>query len=99
MAKFLKFSLLLLVVGAVVWLATLWRWHSRGFDPSGLDLLIYLVASPLALTGGLVFGAWQINKIALFAMAPLNIGSVAPAAPEATTGSEPPEQPCDGKLE
>lgn len=86
MAKFLKFLLLLVAVTAVVWLASLWRWHSRGMDPSGAELAIYLLAVPVVLTLSLVAGVWQIQKLRAFAGALL-------AAPTTAATTAPPPAP------
>lgn len=50
MAKFLKFSLLWVLVTVIVWLAFLGRWHSRGFSLSGTELTLYLLVVPLEPT-------------------------------------------------
>ncbi len=86
MAKVWKAFALLLVITALVWLSTLWRWQSAKIDPSGTDVAIQLVALPLALTMALWFTIASFGRLRKYAAAP-----IAPtAAPSATSVSAEP---------
>jgi preprotein translocase subunit SecY len=63
MVTALKVALLLIVITAMVWLSTLWRWQSAHINPSGEQLLLYLVLLPLVLTAGLLLALWLAKKI------------------------------------
>lgn len=65
-----KILALLLVVTALVWLTTLWRWESVDHDPSSTDLLLNLVLLPLGLAAGLVLVVWAVRRLRRYAMAP-----------------------------
>ncbi len=81
MAKVWKILALLLVITALVWLTTLWRWQSAQVDPSATDLTLYLGVLPLVLTAGLVMTLWAVKRLRSYAAAP----AVAVAAPSATS--------------
>jgi hypothetical protein len=91
MAKFLRFSLLLLVVTALVWVTSTWRWHVGGTDPGAAELMAHLVALPLALTGVSALAIWQVQKLRAFAASPLAVPSPAPAvaSPQAPASPAP----------
>jgi len=63
MVNILKALFLLLLIAAMVWLSTLWRWQTTQADPSGEDVLVYLVLLPLALTAALLAALWLGKKI------------------------------------
>ncbi len=58
-----KALLLWLLVSAMVWVATLWRWHITQADPNGYDLFLYLVATPTLITASMLFLLWQAKKL------------------------------------
>ncbi len=53
-ARIARLSLVLIIAFAVIWALVLGWWKSIDHTPSGTDTLLYLVALPLALFGGLV---------------------------------------------
>jgi len=63
MLKALKVLLLLLLITAMVWVSTLWRWQTTNTDPSGQDVAVQLVLLPLALTAALLLALWLGKKI------------------------------------
>lgn len=63
MVKFLKVFFLLLLITAMVWVSTMWRWHTTEADPSGVDMLLHLVLLPLALTAAVLLLIWGGNKL------------------------------------
>jgi hypothetical protein len=63
MLKVFKVLLLLLLITAMVWLSTLWRWQTTQTDPSDLDVVVYLLLMPLILTAALLLSLWIIKKI------------------------------------
>jgi hypothetical protein len=85
MAKVWKILALLLVVTALVWLTTLWRWQSANVDPSASDLAINLGLLPVMLTAVLAASIWAILRLRTYAAAP----TVAPASATATSASPP----------
>ena len=85
MAKVWKILALLLVVTALVWLTTLWRWQSSNVDPSAGDLAINLGVLPLLLTAVLAASIWAILRLRTYAGAP----TVAPTS-AATPAAAPP---------
>ncbi len=87
MAKVVKFLLLVVVVAAMVWLATLWQWHVHDKQPNAAELVVYLVAVPIVLTLGLVIGVWQVKKLRAFASVPLVVPQPARSAQTPPTPS------------
>lgn len=87
MAKLWKILALLLVITALVWLTTLWRWQSAQFDPSPADLALNLGILPLALTAALIGTLWAVKRLRSYAAAPT-------AAPPATQAATPSAQPA-----
>lgn len=79
MAKVWKILALLLVITALVWLTTMWRWQSAQVDPSATDLTLHLGVLPLVLTAGLVLTLWAVKRLRSYAAAPP--AALAPAAP------------------
>jgi hypothetical protein len=84
MAKVWKILALLLVITALVWLTTMWRWQSAQVDPSTTDLALTLGVLPLVLTAGLVMTLWAVKRLRSYAAAPTA------AAPAATTSAAQP---------
>lgn len=80
MAKVWKILALLLVITALVWLTTMWRWQSAQVDPSATDLTLHLGVLPLVLTAGLVMTLWAVKRLRSYAVAP-------PAAPSAAAAA------------
>ena len=89
MAKTFKVLLLLLLITAMVWLSTLWRWQTMQADPSGQDLAVYLVLLPLALTLVFLLAFWSVKKIRKTIESPLQ----PPAAKAVRTPLKPSEKP------
>jgi hypothetical protein len=83
MAKVWKILALLLVITALVWLTTMWRWQSAQLDPSATDLLLNLGVLPVALTAALVMTLWAITRLRSYAVAP-----TAPPVAAATTAPQ-----------
>jgi hypothetical protein len=76
MAKVWKVLALLLVITALVWLTTLWRWQSAQLDPSASQLMVHLAVLPLVLTATLLSLVWGVKRLRSYAAAP----TVLPAA-------------------
>jgi hypothetical protein len=81
MAKVWKVLALLLVITALVWLSTLWRWQSANVNPDATQLLLHLVVLPLVLTAALLAVVWAVKRLRRYAAAP----TVAAAASPSTT--------------
>jgi len=91
MAKVWKILALLLVITALVWLTTMWRWQSTQRDPSGTDLVLHLAVLPVVLTAGLVLAVWGVTRLRSYAVAPIVPAPVAaapPAAPAVSAAGE-----------
>ncbi|MBL0730537.1 hypothetical protein [Piscinibacter sp. HJYY11] len=71
MAKVWKVLALLVVVTALVWLTTLWRWQSGHVDPSPVQLLTHLVLLPMVLTLALIAMVWGVKRLRAYAAAPV----------------------------
>ncbi len=71
MAKVWKVLALLVVITALVWLTTLWRWQSGRVDPSPSQLLMHLVLLPVVLTLALVAMVWGVKRLRSYAAAPV----------------------------
>jgi hypothetical protein len=76
MAKVWKVLALLLVITALVWLTTLWRWQSAQVNPNASQLLLQLALLPVVLTAALVATLWSVKRLRAYAAAP----AIAPAA-------------------
>jgi len=63
MGKVLKAGLLCLVVSALVWLVTLWRWQTVAHDVSDADIVGQLLVLPLGLTGVLWMALWGVARV------------------------------------
>ncbi len=90
MAKVWKVLALLLVITALVWLTTMWRWQSAQMDPSGADVVLHMIVLPLVLTAALAGAVWGATRMRRYALAPLPaavpVGTK--AAPAATAAAE-----------
>ena len=84
MAKVWNILALLLVITALVWSTTLWRWQSSQYDPSPFDLALNLGLLPMVLSAGLVAAVWGVTRLrdhaAIPTPVPVAVSSVAPAA-------------------
>ena len=79
MSRAVKAGVLGLVIVATVWALTLWRWRRAPEAVSGQDMLVYLVAVPMALTA-VAFLAWRaVHR--LRAMADRPVTALADASP------------------
>lgn len=86
MANVLKGLLLLLLITAMVWLSTLWRWQTTNTDPSGQDVVLHLVLLPLVLTAALLVALWLGKKIRKTLESPTHASAVQTAqSPAAKT--------------
>lgn len=63
MTRILKIVLLWLIVGAMVWLFTLWHWQQSGRDVDLFDIVAYLLVLPTVLVGAWLLALWAIKKI------------------------------------
>ncbi|MEN9451110.1 MAG: hypothetical protein RLZZ369_169 [Pseudomonadota bacterium] len=63
MTRVLKIVLLWLIVGAMVWLFTLWHWQQSGRDVDLFDIVSYLLVLPTVIAGGWLLALWVIKKI------------------------------------
>lgn len=85
MAKVWKVLALLLVITALVWLSTLWRWQSAQVNPDATQLLLHLAVLPLVLTAVLLALVWAVKRLRSYAAAPpAAAASQASATPAAT---------------
>lgn len=74
MSRAVKAGVLGLVIAATVWALTLWRWRRAPESVSGLDIVLYLVLVPLALTG-VAWLAWRaVQRLRELADRPLPVG-------------------------
>lgn len=83
MSKVWKILALLLVITALVWLTTMWRWQSAHVDPTPGDLALNLALLPLVLTAALVGTLWSVKRLRGYAASPVT----APAPTRAATPS------------
>jgi hypothetical protein len=86
MAKVWKILALLLVITALVWLTTMWRWQSAQVDPSTSDLVLTLAVLPVALTLALVGLIWAIRRLRAYVATP-PVAAAAAATPQAAPAS------------
>ena len=63
MNRLLRASGLLLLVGALVWLATLWQWQTSGRDVSMADIVVQLLLLPVLLVAAFLVAAWAIKRM------------------------------------
>ena len=85
MSKVWKILALLLVITALVWLTTMWRWQSAQVDPSATDLVLKLGVLPVVLTAALVMTVWAVTRLRTYAVAPAASVAVATAPSQAAT--------------
>jgi hypothetical protein len=78
-ARLFQLALLWLIVSAMVWLTTIWRWQSQDADVGTSDILLQLIVLPLLLAAVLGGAIWAVGHTRRQASAPL----AAPAAPGA----------------
>lgn len=88
MLKVLKALFLLLLITAMVWLSTLWRWQTTNTDPSAQDVVLHLVLLPLALTGVLLMALWLGKKIRKTLESPVQPAAAQAAQPPLATPPE-----------
>ncbi|HEY0817935.1 MAG TPA: hypothetical protein VGD46_04100 [Rhizobacter sp.] len=89
MSKVWKVLALLLVITALVWLTTLWRWQSAQVNPDATQLLLQLALLPVLLTAALLGTVWSVKRLRAYAAAPAVVpaAKAAAAAPAATAPS------------
>ena len=63
MTRILKIVLLWLIVGALVWLFTLWHWQQSARDVNLFDIVAYLLVLPTVIVTGWLLALWAIKKI------------------------------------
>ena len=86
---------LLIVVGTMVWLTTLYRWQTAGMEPSLVEVIVYLAVLPIGLTAVLLVMQWQGRKLREFIESPAEPPAPKPAAsaessppPAGSTGTD-----------
>ena len=77
---------LLIVVGTMVWLTTLYRWQTAGMEPSLVEVIVYLAVLPIGLTAVLLVMQWQGRKLREFIESPAE----PPASKPAVSADSPP---------
>ena len=87
MAKVWKVLALLLVITALVWLSTLWRWQSANVNPDATQLLLHLVVLPLVLTAALLAVVWAVRRLRRYAAAPTVAVAASPSATPAAAAA------------
>ncbi|MGE5451250.1 MAG: hypothetical protein ACM3VZ_05320 [Acidobacteriota bacterium] len=83
MTRFLKILALWLVVGAMVWVFTLWHWQQHQRDVDLFDIGAYLLVLPTAIVAVWLGALWGVQKVRAQARAPLAMA----AASSASAGS------------
>lgn len=63
MTRFLKILVLWLVVGAMVWLFTLWHWQQSGRDVNLADIVGYLFVLPTAIVAVWLLALWGLARV------------------------------------
>jgi hypothetical protein len=71
MTKVLKAGGLWLVVAAVVWLITIWRWQTTADDVGTIDIVLHLLVLPTLLTLALLGVLWGAARLRTQAASPL----------------------------
>ncbi len=74
MSKLLKSTGLLLLVGGLVWLVSLWQWHNTGRDVQMADIVLQLLVLPVVLAGVLLFALWAVPRMRASVQAPSTAG-------------------------
>ncbi len=70
-ARLFQLALLWLLVSAMVWLTTIWRWQGQGADVATSDILLQLIVLPLVLAGVLAAAIWLVGRTRREAAAPV----------------------------
>jgi len=86
-ARLFQLALLWLIVSALVWLTTIWRWQNQGADVGTSDILLQLILLPVLLAVVLGGAIWAVGLTRRQAAAPLAASPAArptAAAPETT---------------
>lgn len=81
MTKVLKAGGLWLVVAAVVWLITIWRWQTTVDDVGTRDLVLHLLVLPTLLTLALLAVLWGAARLKAQAARPLPGAAAVSSAP------------------
>lgn len=87
MTQFLKAAVVWLTIGAVVWLFTIWRWQTTGYEASNADIVLHLVALPTLLSAALLLALWGVKALRSQAAKPVAL-TPAKASP-ANAGAQP----------
>lgn len=89
MSKLLKSTGLLLLVGGLVWLVSLWQWHNTGRDVQMADIVLQLLVLPVVLAGVLLFALWAVPRMRASVQAPSTAGvPVDSASASAAAGAD-----------
>jgi hypothetical protein len=86
MTKVLKAGAVWLAIAVVVWLITIWRWQSSGYDASTADIVGQLFILPVALTAALLLALWGSQRIREQAAKPVAPALAKSAHPSAMAG-------------
>lgn len=81
MSKVLKAGLCWLVVAALVWIVTLWRWQTADQDVSGTQIVMQLGVLPVVLTAVLLAALWSVARLREAAAKPVPLPAVRASAP------------------
>ncbi len=87
MTQFLKAAVVWIAIGAVVWLFTIWRWQTTGYEASNGDIVLHLIALPTLLSVALLLALWGVT--ALRAQAAKPIAAASHVATAADTAAQP----------
>jgi hypothetical protein len=63
MTKVLKAGGVWLLIAAVVWLITIWRWQTTALDVSAQDIVLQLFVLPVLLAGALLAALWGVRQL------------------------------------
>ncbi|RZL00642.1 MAG: hypothetical protein EOP36_14920 [Rubrivivax sp.] len=74
----LKAGLVCLLVGALVWLVTLWRWQTADHDASGAEIVGQLFVLPLVLTAALLVAVAGVARVRAEAAKPMVVPAARP---------------------
>ena len=95
MSKLLKSTGLLLLVGGLVWLVSLWQWHNTGRDVQMADIVLQLLVLPVVLVGVLLFALWAVPRMRVSAQAtPVASATAAPNSASAVAGADEAQVPA-----
>jgi hypothetical protein len=84
MTKVLKAGGVWLLIAAVVWLITIWRWQTTALDVSAQDIVLQLFVLPVLLAGALLAALWGVRQLREQAAGP---ASSTPRSPDASATS------------